>query len=332
MKKLTLLAVAFATLSTSLVSCTSDEPAVSNQGNNVDKPYMATESVSVTASLPTGIKSRSVEGQFLGDGKEVNHFVWALYDAASGEVVESGEENCTAGQGSFSFKFQAVPGVQYRVFVCADSKSHHNINLISHEISRMRGTLYCTTKDDADLFLYLSDSFTSSDLNGSMNISLTRPFIQVVLVSKSTDAIPDDVKAKNLSTSVELLDRSGQTTVYNFWDDSWSGNAEPWYVSLSLDKTEVLPVKGFEDYQLISYGNFFASKDASKRQPIEAGIKWTVIGRDNVTYYSGSVKIPSEMVKQNTRVVITDANGGIFTDNVNVTASVSTAFDGESTF
>lgn len=330
MKKLTLFAVALATMSTSLVSCTSDEPSASKSVNTVFGMDAVTESVSVTASLPAGIKSRTVEGQFLGDGKEVDHFVWALYDAESGEVVDSGEENCTAGQGSFSFKFQAVPGVQYRLFACADKKNSHAINLVSHKIERMRGSLYNATSDNADLFMYFSDIFTSSDVNGSMTVSLTRPFVQVVLLSKSVDAIPEDVKSKTLSTSVSNVDCGGQKTIYNFWDDTCAGDASDWPVTLEVDKTLALPVKGFEDYQLVSYGNFFTPKSGISIA-IQAGIKWTVKGRDNVTYYSGWVEVPSEMVKQNTRIVITDENGGIFTDNVNANASVSTAFGAENT-
>lgn len=77
-----LFAVALATASTSLVSCSSDEPVASNPAHSVISPDVNTESIAVTASLPAGIKSRTAEGQFLGDGKEISHFVWALYDAS----------------------------------------------------------------------------------------------------------------------------------------------------------------------------------------------------------------------------------------------------------
>lgn len=327
-----LFAVALATASTSLVSCSSDEPVASNPAHSVINPDVNTESIAVTASLPAGIKSRTAEGQFLGDGKEISHFVWALYDAESGEVVDSGEENCTLGQGSFSFKFQAVPGVRYKLFACADSKKY-NINLVSHDIVRARGSLYDTKSDNADFFMYFSDEFTSSNLDGTMTISLTRPFVQVVLVSKSVDAIPDDVKAKQLSTTLSNIDVEGQTYKYNFWEDTYGGNGaygDEWPVELALNKADALPVKGFEDYQLISYGNFFTPKDSNKTVAIQYGVKWAVTGRDKQTYYTGAVKIPKEMVKQNTRIVISDANGGIFTDKVDVEATVSTDFNDES--
>lgn len=332
MKKLMLSAVVIAALSASLASCTSDEPAAAMPAGGISET--ATESVTVTAALPAGIKSRTAEGQFLGDGKEVDHFVWALYDAASGAVVESGEENCTAGQGSFSFKFQAVPGVQFKLLACAYKAGSHNVNLVSHDIARQRGTLYDTLNDNADIFLHFSDAFSSAEINGTMNISLIRPFVQVVLVSKSVDAIPDETKAKNLSTSVAALDRSGQVYKYNFWEDTCNGDQYDWPVTLELDATKVLPVKGFEDYQLISYGNFFTPKDPNKSKGLQAGIKWSVTGSDKVTYYSGAVNFSDELiakVKQNTRIVITDANGGIFTDRVNVSATVSPEFGDENT-
>ncbi len=330
-----LFAVALATVSTSFVSCSSDEPVASNPAHSVISPDVDTESIAVTASLPAGIKSRTAEGQFLGDGKEISHFVWALYDAESGEVVDSGEENCTLGQGSFSFKFQAVSGVRYKLFACADSKKY-NINLVSHEIVRARGSLYDTKSDNADFFMYFSDEFTSSNLDGTMTTSLTRPFVQVVLVSKSVDAIPEDVKAKQLSTSLSHNDTGGQAVGYNFWKGT-AGFGEPnkdyadWPVELALDKADALPVKGFEDYQLISYGNFFTNRNPSSNGfPFEAGLRWTVKGRDGNTYYKGGVTIPKEMVKQNTRIVISDANGGIFTDKVDGEATVSTDFNDES--
>ena len=182
----------------STTSCNSDEPAAPVPDNSfnvnvVDWGDVPVQDIVLSASIPDASPRSRVSdvNGFHGNGLNVNTLRYCIYkDDATKTIVQTDEDVAPTATASNTWIVRATlaAGVKYKVFFWADYAKTYDVDFTAHTVTAD----YAKTLDMvdfADAFCSLYDfSIDSGTNNGSLKVSLKRPFAQVCVLSRELDS------------------------------------------------------------------------------------------------------------------------------------------------
>lgn len=343
MKHFIFSAAAAIALCAAATSCSSDEPGMTVDGPQAIKDG---QTLTVKAAIPTGVRISRAGEEFTlaGQGNSLRYLQYAVY-TEDGTIVEqkdilspaSGGSSFTASD-THSFTLTLEKDKNYKLCVFATGQDYDGqpgmvADFENKTISMGTGKYPNMSAWDAeDSFLYFGDITSQQVSRGeSLNVTLTRPFMQIAWVSNAYHSENFLSKfTQEPTANIGFFDGRPRAealyTEYNFWDDTVKEGTPQPNVEWWKEGSENYRIPGYEDFRIIDLRYCFVPKDQNaipKKNMFYLGIN---AGGE---HYKAINDARNLLVRMG-RIVFVDrseADGGtLFNGKVDVKVTTSTDF------